>query len=68
VIIIVDAQGAGSLRVIDDLFIEPPGEEKKLALSETINMLSIARHLVWDEYVRLGGSVEELTTQRVKKV
>lgn len=68
VIIIVDADGAGSVRVIGDFFIEPPIDEKKASLVETLNMLSIARHLAWEEYTKLGGSIEELNTQRVKKL
>jgi hypothetical protein len=61
VIVTAAPDGTGTITVTDD-FNEPPQDPAvtKEAVKDAVKMLSIARHIAWKEFVRLGGSAEEL--------
>jgi hypothetical protein len=68
VIVIAKPDGTGTVQVFDDLYITPSSDEKRAALADALTMLSIARHLVFEEYEREGGTVDDLRTSPVKKL
>lgn len=61
VIITAAFDGTGSIKVTGD-FIERPVEPAaaKEAVRDAVKMLSIARHIAWKEFVKLGGTAEDL--------
>lgn len=60
IIVTASPDGAGNVRVIDDFYREPDAQTRKDALASTSAMLSIARHWVFAEYQKAGGTVDEL--------
>ena len=60
VIVTVSPDGSGTVRVIGGVYNEIAGDERKDALKAALKMLSVARHLVFEEFVETGGTVEEL--------
>jgi hypothetical protein len=61
VIITAAMDGTGKISVTDD-FHEKPEDQgvAKAAVRDAVKMLSIARHIAWKEFVKLGGCAEEL--------
>ena len=61
VIVTAATDGTGSIRVTDDFHQKPedPAVAKE-AVRDAVKMLSIARHIAWKEFLKLGGSAEEL--------
>jgi hypothetical protein len=61
VILTAALDGTGNIIVTDD-FHEKPEDQAvaKEAVRDAVKMLSIARHIAWKEFVKLGGSAEEL--------
>ena len=60
VIIIANADGSGSINILDDFYKQADPESAKEAVKDAVKMLSIARHIAWKEFMKLGGTVEEL--------
>ena len=61
VIITAARDGTGDIKITDDFHQE--AEDKavaKAAVADAVRMLSIARHIAWEEFVKLGGTVEDL--------
>jgi hypothetical protein len=70
IIVTASPEGTGSVKVIGGgLYdMKVSDEEAKEAVKATIKMISIARHWVFEEFKRLGGTVEELRQESTAKV
>ncbi len=61
IIVTASPDGSGQVRVLGDVqHMEVPALAKKAALKATVKMLSIARRWVFEEFLKVGGTVEEL--------
>jgi len=61
VILTAALDGKGTITVTDDFHQAPDDlSVAKEAVRDAVRLLSIARHIAWEEFVKLGGTVEEL--------
>ncbi len=61
IIVIASPDGTGHVRVHGSLVeMQVDHAERKAALMATLKMLSIARRAVFEAYIKVGGSLEEL--------
>jgi len=60
VIVTAAPDGTGSIAVLDDFYKTAEPDISKEAIRDAVKMLSIARHIAFEAFRRLGGTVEEL--------
>lgn len=60
VIINANLDGTGSINVLDDFYKMADPDGAKEAVRDAVKILSIARHIAWKEFMKLGGTVDDL--------